>query len=112
MECTSVSVPLDHSSPSGTVLALRVARIKSRAYRTSKAVFYIEGGPGGSSVFASGVIAQAPLDLSASFDLVFVDLRGTGGSGYLGCAASPKTKEDWIARAAAQHLQLRRQGVR
>lgn len=92
-ECTAVEVPLDEEG--GPTLALRLARLPSRAFSAPGVLFVIEGGPGGSSVFTSGLIAWALPDLQRRFDVVFVDQRGTGGSGYLGCSRSPRTEVEW-----------------
>ncbi|MFC1609669.1 alpha/beta fold hydrolase [Myxococcota bacterium] len=81
-------------------MALRVARHRSHSYPTGKAAFQLAGGPGGSSVVQSGIVPRFFSDLRDTFDLVYVDQRGTGGSGYLGCAAGyPYAKGEWIACA-------------
>ena len=99
-ECTAIEVPLD--DPAGPTLALRVARQPARSFSPRGAVFVLEGGPGGSSVFTSGLIPDAMPDLQSRFDLVYVDQRGTGGSGVLSCRGTPRTEADWVA-CAAQH---------
>ena len=104
VECTTIDVPLHHDHPEdGKTFALRVARQKSRAYPTGKAAFQIAGGPGGASVWQTGEISGYLPKLLDQFDLVFVDQRGTGGSGYLDCSKGyPQSKQDWIA-CAAEH---------
>ncbi|MCC7385131.1 MAG: alpha/beta fold hydrolase [Deltaproteobacteria bacterium] len=100
--CTTISVPLDRAHPEGPAIDLRVARQGAGPTRSASAVFVIEGGPGGSSVFTSGLIPGAMRGLSAELDVVYVDLRGTGGSGYLGCPGRARSRAELIACAAAQ----------
>ena len=100
-ECASIEVPLDRGDLSGATLALRVARQRASANPTGRVVFVLEGGPGGSAVFTSGMIPQALPGVLGSFDLVYVDSRGTGGSGYLGCPKQPTAQADWLACAKA-----------
>jgi pimeloyl-ACP methyl ester carboxylesterase len=101
VECTTIDAPLDHADPSKGTIALRVAR--HRAKRTdggAKAIFQIAGGPGGSSVWQSGTVPRLMPKLLDNFDLVYVDQRGTGGSGYLDCRAGyPETEDEWRACA-------------
>jgi pimeloyl-ACP methyl ester carboxylesterase len=98
VECTTVSVPLDHAHPEGATIDLRVARQRSRAFPTNRAVFQLAGGPGGGSVWQTGTIPRLMPRLLDRFDLVYVDQRGTGGSGYLDCAGGyPATKADWTS---------------
>ena len=98
-ECTTLDVPLDHAHPDdGRTFTLRVARQKSKAFPNGKVVFQLAGGPGGTSVGQAGVIPRLMPKLLDGFDLVYVDQRGTGGSGYLSCKHGyPQTKADWIA---------------
>ena len=99
VECTTVVVPLHHDTPGdGMTFPLRVARQKSRAFPTNQAVFQLAGGPGGSSVWQSGVIPQIMPKLLDRFDLIYMDQRGTGGSGYLACKNGyPQSGADWKA---------------
>jgi pimeloyl-ACP methyl ester carboxylesterase len=103
VECTTIDIPVDHAKPAGKAMSLRVARHTSKAFPTGKAVFQLAGGPGGTSVGQSGIIPVYIPKLRDSFDLVYVDQRGTGGSGYLSCAAGyPQTKQEWES-CAAEH---------
>lgn len=98
-ECTTVDVPADPANrDAGATVPLRVARQRSASYPTGKAVFQLAGGPGGTSVGQTGVMPYVLGDLRSDFDLVYVDQRGTGGSGYLSCPGGyPETEEEWIA---------------
>lgn len=100
LECTSVIVPVDWSDKDGPTLNLRVARHRSYSFPTGKAAFQLAGGPGGSSVVQSGMVPHFFPKLRGTFDLVYMDQRGTGGSGYLGCSAGyPSTKTELIVCA-------------
>jgi pimeloyl-ACP methyl ester carboxylesterase len=101
-ECATVEVPLDAGDPAGPSLGLRVARQAARSWTPRGAVFVLEGGPGGASVFTSGLIPSAMPDLQNRFDVIYVDQRGTGASGYLGCPGSPRTETELI-ECARQH---------
>lgn len=100
-QCTTIEVPLDHDKPLGQQIRLRVGRRKSGAFPTGKAVFNLAGGPGGAATYQSGTIpAYMPAPLLATFDMIYVDQRGTGGSGYLDCSAGhPDTTAEWVACA-------------
>ncbi len=101
VECTAVEVPLDHAQPSGPSISLRVARHKSKVFPNGKAVFQLAGGPGGTSVGQAGIIPYFMPHLRDTFDLIYIDQRGTGGSGYMDCSAGyPQTKQEWVACAA------------
>ena len=51
----------------------------------------------------AGTVPRYMPKLLDQFDLVYVDQRGTGGSGYLDCSAGyPSTKDEWIA-CAGEH---------
>ena len=102
VECTFIAVPLDHADPGGATIELRVARHKSVAFPTGKAIFQLAGGPGGTSVGQSGLVPLLMPGLRDQYDLVYVDQRGTGGSGYLGCGAYwPATTAEWESCAAS-----------
>ena len=103
LQCTTISVPVDRSQPGGPMFKLRVGRAKSTAFPTGKAVFALAGGPGGSAVWESGVIPQVYPALLDTFDIVYVDQRGTGDSDYLDCSNGyPVTQQDWTT-CAAEH---------
>ena len=103
VRCTSIKVPLDHSKPGGKSITLRVARQKSSAFPSGKAVFNLAGGPGGASIYQSGVIPYYMPELLKSFDMIYVDQRGTGGSSRLDCSGGyPESTQQWIA-CAVEH---------
>lgn len=100
IQCTQIEVPLDYDHPEGEQLSLRVARHNSKAFPTGKAIFNLAGGPGGTAVGQSGTIHLYMPKLRDSFDLIYVDQRGTGASSPLVCSAGyPETKQQWISCA-------------
>jgi pimeloyl-ACP methyl ester carboxylesterase len=89
-ECGSFPVPLDHSAPQGARLALKYVRIPAAAARRGVVVF-LAGGPGQAATPLAASVADGPLRaLRRRYDLVFLDQRGTGGSGPLRCSTAPK----------------------
>lgn len=102
LECAEVSVPLDHAQPSGQHLSLRVARHAATMEPGARAVLQLAGGPGGSSVAQSALIPRLLPGLRLTYDLLYIDQRGTGGSGYLDCGGlDPETSAEWAACARA-----------
>lgn len=102
LECAEVSVPLDHASPAGAQISLRVARHAATEEPGVRAAFQLAGGPGGSSVAQSALIPRLLPGVRLTYDLVYVDQRGTGGSGYLDCGGlDPETSAEWSACARA-----------
>jgi pimeloyl-ACP methyl ester carboxylesterase len=98
-------VPVDHAVPDGPMLSLRVARHRALG-EAETAVFQLAGGPGGSSVAQAGIIPALMPRLRERFDLVYVDQRGTGDSGYMSCRAGyPETGAEWAA-CAREHEAL------
>jgi len=91
LRCVSVTVPLDHAQPQGPTLALHVTVAPAfRQGSRNDPLFVLAGGPGqaGSDVL---VLLKAAFDrVRATRDIVFIDQRGTGLSGKLGCASKPE----------------------
>jgi pimeloyl-ACP methyl ester carboxylesterase len=102
--CAFVEVPAHHEHPGdGQTVRIRVARQKARGFPTGRAVFQLAGGPGGASVWQSGAIPRRFAKLLDQFDLVYMDQRGSGGSGYLGCSSGyPSNATEWV-RCADEH---------
>jgi len=91
LRCVSVTVPLDHAQPQGPTLALHVTVAPAfRQGSRTDPLFVLAGGPGqaGSDVL---VLLKTAFDrVRATRDIVFIDQRGTGLSGKLGCASKPE----------------------
>jgi pimeloyl-ACP methyl ester carboxylesterase len=87
--CGTVDVYENRLLRSGRTLALAVTEIDA-VHRSGRAVFWNPGGPGGADsrflpAIASGAFAKELIKLHETYDLVFVDNRGTGDSGALDC---------------------------
>jgi pimeloyl-ACP methyl ester carboxylesterase len=89
----------------GAQISLRVAIHRSQNHPNGKAVFNLAGGPGSSAVALAGVVPKTMWKLLTEFDLIYVDQRGTGASGYLGCSAGyPGSAAAWAACATEHSL--------
>lgn len=85
-QCGTLSVFEDRTAQRGRRIDLRVAVIKARSTQPeSDPIFYLAGGPGASAIegasYAMGLLGSG----NKLRDVVFVDLRGTGGSNQLVC---------------------------
>lgn len=101
VQCTFIDVPYDHADPDGATVTLRLARQQSQG--ADEVIFFLAGGPGGSAVEQSGIMPMLMGELEDHFDLVYLDQRGTGGSGYLTCSEGyPYTAYQW-AECAEEH---------
>jgi pimeloyl-ACP methyl ester carboxylesterase len=101
VECTTIEVPLDYENPGAGTITLNVGRHPAR-YDMGKALFNFAGGPGGSAVGQSGAVpVYMPSRARDDFDLIYVDQRGAGDSGYMYCPGGyPVTQAEWEACAA------------
>lgn len=87
LECGTLMVPLDYSSPDGQLIDLAVARVATAEQdeRIGSLVFN-PGGPGGSGIdFLRSAALVVPSELSRRFDLVSFDPRGVGRSTAVEC---------------------------
>jgi pimeloyl-ACP methyl ester carboxylesterase len=85
-ECAHLSVPTDHAEPQRGEQRLAVARVRSRAQSTRGVLYFNVGGPGtpGTAVLAD-LVGALPAELRDSYDVVVMDPRGVGESGYVSC---------------------------
>ncbi|WP_214410898.1 alpha/beta hydrolase [Sphaerisporangium fuscum] len=117
LECAKISVPLDHSRPSGEKINLALSRKKHTVPddRYQGILLLNPGGPGASGISApkwfGGSVAEKA---SAAYDLIGFDPRGAGrseprltcGSGYDSpvrpdyVPAGTDDERSWLARAA------------
>ena len=103
-KCGTLTVPENPSDSNGRKITLSVAVMPATEPGTpSEPVFFIAGGPGGSTI---ANWAEAPLifaGLSAHHDIVLVDQRGTGASHMLVFPVQGPTESssDYAARALA-----------
>jgi pimeloyl-ACP methyl ester carboxylesterase len=108
VECAFLEVPFDRAKPDGVKVTLRLGRHKSKKFPTGKAVFNLAGGPGGTSVGQAGTIPLIMPSVLEEFDLVYVDQRGTGGSGYMDCPLGyPESQKMW-EKCAEQYKDMDR----
>lgn len=120
LEYASAQVPLDYSDPGGEQLTLALGRIRAaRPERRRGTLVVVHGGPGGDG----GLGRDLPLELAGTplaevFDLVGIDLRGTGCSTRLEVEVTPTTvpfdsrPPDAVFEALAHDMRARAAGCR
>ncbi len=92
-ECGTFGVYEDRQARTGRIISLRVVVLRARR-PTHRAIAFIAGGPGESTTpfappIADGAFEKALLPLRDSYDLLFVDDRGMGGSHPFTCDFTP-----------------------
>ena len=86
MLCGTYTVYENRDAQAGRTIDLNILVVKAiDADPEPDPVVYFEGGPGGSSVATARFIAGELAGVQQRRDLVFIDQRGTGGSGRLAC---------------------------
>jgi pimeloyl-ACP methyl ester carboxylesterase len=93
--CATVTVPLDRTDAVPGSVRLAVEKVPART-RSGGVVIAVAGGPGQSGTALSGAFAQWLRPALGTRDLVVVDLRGTGRSGFLSCDVLDEACEDGI----------------
>ena len=84
-ECAVVQAPLDYADPDGATVDLHVTRHPANGERLG-ALFVNPGGPGyGVEDMVHGFSQFGPPQVNDRFDLVGIDPRGTGKSGFVDC---------------------------
>jgi pimeloyl-ACP methyl ester carboxylesterase len=90
--CGYVWVPQDWANPDGPKMRLRVAVVPARAgHHAADPLFYLAGAGGQAAGYGDSILngldwaAQAFAPLNQTRDLVFVEQRGTPGSGLQTC---------------------------
>ncbi len=88
LECSTLTVPLDHGAPDGETIDVAVARVATADDdRRIGSLVFNPGGPGGSGIeFLTTAAALVPSELADRFDLVSFDPRGVGASAAIDCA--------------------------
>lgn len=93
LQYASVQVPLDHADPGGEQLTLALGRtLAARPELRRGTLVVVHGGPGGDG----GLGRDLPLELAHTplaevYDVVGIDLRGTGASTRLEGESTPAT---------------------
>ena len=87
--CGTFDVFEDRAAQSGRTIPLKLVVVPAKT-PSGRAMFWNPGGPGGSAVeqvpfIVDGVFAKPFMTLHDRYDLVFVDVRGSGGSAPLRC---------------------------
>ncbi|WP_328993303.1 alpha/beta hydrolase [Kribbella sp. NBC_01245] len=98
-ECATVTVPRDWRTPGqGEDLSIAISRTKATdAAKRKGIVFTNPGGPSGSGITLSWMLATAQPSLAAQYDVIGMDPRGVGQSTQLVCQV------DAAAASAANH---------
>jgi pimeloyl-ACP methyl ester carboxylesterase len=87
--CGTFDVFEDRAAQSGRIIPLKLIVVPAK-HPSGRAMFWNPGGPGASAAdhapyIVDGVFAKPFTMLRDRYDLVFVDVRGTGGSAPLKC---------------------------
>ena len=104
-ELGRLRVPENRSVSSGREIELVFVRFRTTHPDPGPPVFFLAGGPGGSGVEGSAVVASHPqIRLLEQHDVIGVDQRGTGRSG-------PSLTEGEAVRALPLDRELRREAL-
>ena len=110
-DCGNVWVRQNWAYPAGPAMALRLVVLPATGTSHPAAPLFFLAGTGGQAVGDGDAVlngmdwaAQAFRQLNQTMDLVFVEQRGTPGSGLQTCAGL----EDWLASQAAIQAAARR----
>ena len=109
-KCGNVWVPQDWAHPDGPAMPLQVVVLPATAASHPAAPLFVLAGAGAQAVGDGAALilldwaAQAFAQLNQTMDLVFVEQRGTPGSGLQTCPGL----EDWLASPAAIQAAARR----
>ncbi len=87
MQCSRLTVPLDYANPSGSTIAIAVARLPAFTAHPVGSIVVNPGGPGKSGIDYIVNAASRFAALRASYDIVSFDPRGTGRSDPARCLA-------------------------
>lgn len=87
LRCTTLAVPRDYADAAAGTLDLHVAVAPAiRARAEPDPLFVLAGGPGQAGSDIVFLLDTALAKVRTTRDIVFIDQRGTGRSGRLGCA--------------------------
>src|ERR1700758_5213326 len=82
--CGIVTVPLDHTGATPGTLRIAYSRVPATGTRTGTIVL-LAGGPGQAAIPFTNSFTELLKALRPSYDFVYVDQRGTGGSSAVQC---------------------------
>ncbi|UUN30207.1 alpha/beta hydrolase [Streptomyces sp. FIT100] len=81
LECSELTVPLDHANPGGRRITLALSRVRHTAKTFQGPLLVNPGGPGASGRKLAGFVAASlPAKVAAQYDIVGFDPRGVGAS--------------------------------
>ena len=85
--CGSLTVHEDRTAGDGRTIDLKIVVIPAVSDNPEPdPLFFLAGGPGQAATEVAGMMLPLLADVRRNRDLVFVDQRGTGGSGRMTCA--------------------------
>ena len=88
MSCATLDVPLDYGKPEGKTIPLAVSKLEAKGNPNGRVVFTNPGGPGlEGRTFPALIESSDMAALGEESTLVGIDVRGTGGSAFIDCAA-------------------------
>jgi pimeloyl-ACP methyl ester carboxylesterase len=91
LRCVTVQVPVDYAKPAAAKLKLHVTLAPAfREAARPDPLFVLAGGPGEAGSDVLPLLSGAFKRVRATRDIVFIDQRGTGLSGKLGCVSRPE----------------------
>src|SRR5450631_921339 len=97
VQCSSLTVPLDYTQPSGQTINLEVVRRRTTSKNRIGSVVLNPGGPGASGVdYAKAAAPLISTVLGGAFDVVGFDPRGVGASAPVRCLTSAQL-DAWVA---------------
>ena len=100
-ECATVPVPLRASEPNGETIEVFVKRFRPANGKASRALWMLQGGPGGSGYVFEG-ISKAIATKYPDVEFYIPDHRGTGKSTKLTCTAQAPGSEGGIGIAPSE----------
>lgn len=100
--CGTLRIYENRATRSGRTIELHFIEIDAQ-HPTNRAIFFNPGGPGAGELddapaIADGQFLKALQKLQSSYNLVFIDNRGTGRSHPLQCDVDPKARPEYAFR--------------
>lgn len=101
LECTTVTVPLDwRRAADGRTIRIAVSRLRPATGTARGLLMTNPGGPGGAGVYLPAVLGERPA-VAAAYDIIGIDVRGTGRSTSLTCGSQSLSGNDPRDRSRA-----------